>query len=41
MKALRSQTDGMTLTGGVAWEMHHSAGRGPEMAGRLARMRKK
>ncbi|MDO7842321.1 enoyl-CoA hydratase/isomerase family protein [Sphingomonas immobilis] len=41
MKALRRETDGMTLTGGIAWEMHHTAGRGPEMADRLARLRRK
>lgn len=41
IKALRAETDGMTLSAGIAWEMHHSAGRGPEMAERLARMRKK
>ncbi|MET0371422.1 MAG: enoyl-CoA hydratase/isomerase family protein [Sphingobium sp.] len=41
MKALRRETDGMTLPGGIAWEMHHSAGRGPEMAERLARLRRK
>ncbi|MET0376103.1 MAG: enoyl-CoA hydratase/isomerase family protein [Rhizorhabdus sp.] len=41
MKALRRETDGLALAAGIAWEMHHSAGRGPEMAERLARMRKK
>lgn len=41
MKKLIAETDGMTLTAGVAWELHHSEGRGPEMEERLARMRKK
>ncbi len=41
MKALVADTDGMTLAAGVAWEMHHTAGRGPEMASRIASMRKK
>ena len=41
IKKLVADTDGMTLAAGVAWELHHTAGRGPEMAERLARMRKK
>lgn len=41
MKKLVADTDGMTLAAGVAWELHHSEGRGSEMADRLARMRKK
>lgn len=41
MKKLIADTDGMTLAAGVAWELHHTAGRGPEMAERIARMRKK
>ncbi|MET0182960.1 MAG: enoyl-CoA hydratase/isomerase family protein [Caulobacterales bacterium] len=41
MKKLLADTDGMTLAAGVAWELHHTAGRGPEMAERIARMRKK
>jgi enoyl-CoA hydratase len=41
MKQLVADTDGMTLSAGVAWELHHTAGRGPEMEERLARMRKK
>lgn len=41
MKALARETDGMTLRAGIAWELHHTAGRGPEMEERLARMRRK
>lgn len=41
MKKLVADTDGMTLAAGVAWEMHHSEGRGPELEERLARMRRK
>ncbi|GAM99972.1 enoyl-CoA hydratase [alpha proteobacterium U9-1i] len=41
MKKLIADTDGMTLPAGIAWEMHHSEGRGPDMAPRIARMRKK
>lgn len=40
MKKLVTDTDAMTLAAGVAWEIHHSEGRGPEMAERIARMRK-
>ena len=41
MKKLLADTDGMPLAAGIAWEMHHTEGRGPEMAERFARMRKK
>jgi len=41
MKKLIADTDGMNLRAGVAWELHHSEGRGPEMEERLARMRKR
>lgn len=41
MKKLTLDTDGMTLPAGVAWEMHRSEGRGPEMQARIARGRKK
>lgn len=40
MKKLMADTEGMTLKAGVAWELHHSEGRGPEMEERIARMRK-
>lgn len=40
IKQMIAQTDGMTLAGGIAWELHHTAGRGPEMQERLDRMRK-
>lgn len=39
-KKLVNDTDGLTLKAGLAHELHHSEGRGPEMAERLARMRK-
>lgn len=39
-KKLIADTDGMTLKAGLAHELHRSEGRGPEMAERLARMRK-
>lgn len=39
IKKLAADTDGMTLAAGIAWELHHSAGRGPEMQERIARMR--
>jgi enoyl-CoA hydratase/carnithine racemase len=40
MKKLVADTDAMTLKAGIAWELHHTEGRGPEMAERIARMRK-
>lgn len=39
MKGLTIDTDAMTLAAGVAWELHHSKGRGPEMHDRIARGR--
>ncbi len=41
MKKLVADTDGMTLAAGIAWEMHRTEGRGPEMADRLAKARKR
>lgn len=41
MKALTHETDGMALRAGREWELHHTAGRGPEMEERLPRMRRK
>jgi len=38
IKRLIQQTDGMTLAAGVAWELHHTAGRGPDFAARVERM---
>ena len=40
IKKLVDDTEGMTLTAGLAHEIHRSEGRGPETAERLARMRK-
>jgi len=39
-KKLLDDTDGLTLEAGIAHELHRSEGRGPEMAARIARMRK-
>ena len=41
MKKLIVDTESMPLSAGIAWELHNNIGRGPEMAERLARMRKK
>jgi enoyl-CoA hydratase len=41
VKKLFRETDGMTLRGGIAYELHHTAGRGPEMEQRIARWRKR
>jgi enoyl-CoA hydratase len=41
IKRLVQQTDGLPLAAGIAWELHHTAGRGPEMNDRLERMRKR
>jgi enoyl-CoA hydratase len=41
MKKLVADTDGLSLKAGVAWELHHSEGRGPEMEERIARMMRK
>jgi enoyl-CoA hydratase/carnithine racemase len=40
MKALLVETDGLPIRAGIAYELHHTAGRGPEMAARLDAMRK-
>lgn len=40
VKRMVAATDGMTLGAGLAYELHHNEGRGPEMAERLARLRK-
>jgi len=40
IKKLIDDTDGVPLKAGLAHEIHRSEGRGPETAGRLARMRK-
>jgi enoyl-CoA hydratase/carnithine racemase len=40
IKKLIDDTDGLTLSAGLAHEVHRSEGRGPETAERLARMRK-
>jgi enoyl-CoA hydratase len=41
IKRLILETDGMSLRSGIAYELHHTAGRGPELASRLERMRKR
>lgn len=41
MKALLRETEGMTLRAGIAYELHHNAGRGPEMDERIARFTKR
>lgn len=41
MKALLRETDGMTLAAGIAWELHHTAGRGPEFAARVQQFTKR
>ena len=40
-KKLVSDTDGMTLAAGIAWELHHTEGKGPEMNDRITRLRKR
>ncbi len=40
IKKLLDDTEGMPLKAGLAYEIHRSEGRGPETAGRLARLRK-
>jgi enoyl-CoA hydratase/carnithine racemase len=40
IKKLVDDTEGMSLTAGLAHEIHRSEGRGPETAERLAKMRK-
>ena len=41
VKKLVADTDGLTLAAGIAWELHHSPGHGPEMLDRIARARNK
>ena len=41
IKTLLRQTDGMTLAAGIAWELHHTAGRGPEFAERVQQFTKR
>jgi enoyl-CoA hydratase len=35
IKKLLQQTDGLSLAAGIAWELHHTAGRGPEFQTRV------
>lgn len=37
VKRLMRETDGLTLRAGLAYELHHTAGRGPEMLERMKR----
>lgn len=39
IKKLLADTDGMPLAQGIAWELHHSEGHGPDFAARLAKLR--
>jgi enoyl-CoA hydratase/carnithine racemase len=39
IKKLVSDTDGLNLAAGLAWELHRSEGHGPEFAARLAAIR--
>jgi enoyl-CoA hydratase len=39
MKKLMTDTEGMPLVQGIAWELHRSEGHGPEFAARLAKLR--
>ena len=41
LKKLVDQTEDMRLSEGIAWELHHTEGVGPELQERLDRMRKK
>jgi enoyl-CoA hydratase/carnithine racemase len=41
IKQLVRATEGMTLSAGLAYESDHNAGRGPEMADRLERLRRR
>jgi enoyl-CoA hydratase/carnithine racemase len=41
IKRLIHQTDSMTLAAGIAWELHHTAGRGPDFAARVAQFSKR
>jgi enoyl-CoA hydratase len=40
-KRLLRETDGLTLRAGIAYELHHTAGRGPQMAERIAGRKKR
>jgi enoyl-CoA hydratase len=40
MKRLLAATESMPLSAGIAWELHHTEGRGPEMHERIARLRR-
>jgi enoyl-CoA hydratase/carnithine racemase len=39
IKKLVTDTEGMTLAQGIAWELHRSEGHGPDFAARLAKLR--
>ena len=41
MKKLITDTDGLSLAAGIAWELHHSEGHGPDMQARIAAGRPK
>lgn len=41
IKTLLRETDGMTLAAGVAWELHHTAGRGPDFGRRVEQFSKR
>jgi len=41
VKRLVDQTDGLPLAAGIAWELHRTEGEGPQLADRLARMRRR
>lgn len=41
IKTLLRETDGMTLAAGIAWELHHTAGRGPDFASRVQQFTKR
>lgn len=41
MKKLLADTEAMSLAAGIAWELHRTEGRGPEMHQRIAARRKK
>ena len=40
MKKMVADTDGLPLAAGLAWELYHSEGHGPDMQGRIAAARK-
>jgi len=41
VKRLLAATESMPLSAGLAWELHHTEGRGPEMQERIERMRRR